>query len=550
MNLTDIDWPAFGLQDDVRPAINALIEAGEPMVLATLFDAQGGSPRGLGAQMLFGADSVTGYLSGGCVEADVALHAEQVMASGEPRRLIYGHGGPADVRLPCGGRIEALLERIGPDDEAVRRLIALWRARRPALWLSDGVDRVCLSPGQASGVLPAGLDAAFHLALGGGVCAWTGSPFALHRRFDPVQRLVVIGSDPPAMAIAGMAAQVGLDAVLLRPKGPVAPPPLPDVAYLRGEAAEALAEVGLDPWTAIAVATHDDDLDEEALAQALPSAAGYVGVLGSRRRLPERLDRLRSRGVGEEDIARLRAPIGLHLAGKSPWEIAVSVVAEVIQVQHAQAARAVWPVADPGQRLHALVFGAGLSSRFGGPKLLAPWRNGRVLDGALAAAFASPAQTVTLVTGAHASPVEAAARAFAAARPDGGRLRIVHAPDYADGLSASIRRGVRALPADAEGAFLFLADMPDIPHGVLKPLAEALERGARAAAPVCGEMRGHPVLVSRSLFAELRALEGDQGAGALLKSLGADLALVEAGEGALFDIDAPADLETAKATAL
>ena len=118
MRLQDIDWPAFGLQDDVRPTLAAVMQSGAPAVLVTLFAADGGSPRGIGAQMLFGDSRVTGYLSGGCVEADVALHADQVMAAGEPVRLVYGRGGPADVRLPCGGRIQALVERLEPNDPA------------------------------------------------------------------------------------------------------------------------------------------------------------------------------------------------------------------------------------------------------------------------------------------------------------------------------------------------------------------------------------------------------------------------------------------------
>ena len=75
MNLADVDWPDFGLADDVRPALDALVRAGRPAVIATLFAADGGSPRGVGTQMLIGEDIASGYLSGGCVEADVALHA-------------------------------------------------------------------------------------------------------------------------------------------------------------------------------------------------------------------------------------------------------------------------------------------------------------------------------------------------------------------------------------------------------------------------------------------------------------------------------------------
>ena len=160
MKLQDIDWPEFGLQDDVRPTLKALIEAGQPCALVTLFAADGGSPRGVGTQMLFGAEQVTGYLSGGCVEADVAVHAEAVMADGAPRRLVYGRGGPADVRLPCGGRIEAFVEPLPAGDPQARRLLQLAHARTPALWVTNG--RLQLG-GQVGGVLArreAGMDAA------------------------------------------------------------------------------------------------------------------------------------------------------------------------------------------------------------------------------------------------------------------------------------------------------------------------------------------------------------------------------------------------------
>jgi xanthine dehydrogenase accessory factor len=106
-------------------------------------------------------------------------------------------------------------------------------------------------------------------------------------------------------------------------------PPFAGVVYRRDDPAPALREIGLDSWTAVAVATHDADLDQAALVEALPSPAFYVGALGARRRLPERLAGLRAAGLSEGDIARLRAPIGLSIGGKAPWEVAVAVVAEI-----------------------------------------------------------------------------------------------------------------------------------------------------------------------------------------------------------------------------
>jgi molybdenum cofactor cytidylyltransferase len=192
--------------------------------------------------------------------------------------------------------------------------------------------------------------------------------------------------------------------------------------------------------------------------------------------------------------------------------------------------------------LEAVVLAAGAGSRFGGGKLTAPWRGGLLIDGAMAAAFAAPIRNVTVVTGADPK-VEAAARAFGAGAGQTPRLRLIHAADHAEGIAATLRAGIASLPADASGAFVFLGDMPLIPPAILSALAQALDMGARAAAPVFEGRRGHPVLFARSLFDDLRLLRGDQGARTVLGALGGALALVEAPDsGILFDIDAPADL--------
>ena len=191
----------------------------------------------------------------------------------------------------------------------------------------------------------------------------------------------------------------------------------------------------------------------------------------------------------------------------------------------------------------AIVLAAGAGSRFGGGKLLAPWGKGVLLDGALAAAFAAPARSVTVVTGAEAERVEAAARRFAARIGASDRLKIVHAPQHAEGMGASLRTGVASLPSEAGGAFVFLGDMPRIPSGVLAPLAEAVAAGAPAAAPVFQGRRGNPVLLGATLFPDVLALQGDGGARAILQDLGERLALVEAPDaGVLFDVDLPSDL--------
>jgi molybdenum cofactor cytidylyltransferase len=200
-----------------------------------------------------------------------------------------------------------------------------------------------------------------------------------------------------------------------------------------------------------------------------------------------------------------------------------------------------------GGRFDAIVLAAGSGSRFGGGKLLAPWREGILLDGALAAAFAAPIRSVTVVTGSQAVQVAAAAMGFAERSGAPERLRIVHADDHAEGMGASLRRGARAAPTDCEGLFVFLGDMPRIPVEVLPGLAAAIGFGADAAAPAFEGRRGHPAVFGKALIPALQTLSGDEGARRILAALDPRLALVEApDDGVLFDVDRPGDLDGAE----
>lgn len=302
------------MADDVRPALALAAQRNLPVALATLTALDGGGPRPVGTQMVFAEEIVSGYFSGGCVESDVADHAFACLADGEPRRLVYGEGSPwPDIQLLCGARIEIFVERVAAGDPALAELLAALAARRPVTWVSDGRRRLCGPQAQP----------------------WDG---AIVQRYDPVPRLVVFGADPTAMAIAQLGAQSGLETTLVRPKGPEEPPPLTGVAYRREAPQAALDLIGVDAWTAIAIATHNLDMDRDALAAALPSEAGYVGLLGARKRLNERLAPLRAQGFPEARLQQLHAPIGLDIGGKAPWEVAVSVIGEIMALRHASPA--------------------------------------------------------------------------------------------------------------------------------------------------------------------------------------------------------------------
>lgn len=196
-----------------------------------------------------------------------------------------------------------------------------------------------------------------------------------------------------------------------------------------------------------------------------------------------------------------------------------------------------------GAAFEAIVLAAGAGSRFGGGKLLAPWRGGVLLDGALAAAFAAPVGRVIVVTGTGTEAVGAAATAYAARHGQAGRLDLVHAADHAEGMGASLRTGAAALSPDLDGVFVFLGDMPRIPAGVADQLAAAVLAGAPAASAAYQGQRGHPTLIGTDLIPGLLTLKGDAGARGVLKDLGQRLALIEApDDGVLFDVDERGDL--------
>ncbi|MET1755268.1 XdhC family protein [Novosphingobium sp. RD2P27] len=311
--LSGADWPTFGWADDVRPALALAVAANRPAALATLYKVEGSAPRGPGAQMLFVGNSASGYFSGDCIEGDVAGHARQVLADGQPQRLHYGMGSPwIDIRLRCGGALHVLVERVLPGTAAATDLIAKAQARQVCTWRSDGRAQDVIG-GEAP------------------LLSFSEEPFSLSRRYDPSRRLIVTGGDPGALALARLASEAGFETVLVRPGGPHTPPPFPVAQYLREPVNAALEQLGLDRWTAYVGATHEDEHDLGGCLAALRGRAGYVAMIGARSRAHGRLAALEAAGATSEELERLRLSPGIPGLGKAPWEVATGILAEVMQ---------------------------------------------------------------------------------------------------------------------------------------------------------------------------------------------------------------------------
>ena len=336
---------------DVLPEIEAFAREGQPFALATVVQTWGSAPRGAGSRMVVGADGrIAGSVSGGCVEAAVVDAAREVLRTASPKLL---HFGVADetawaVGLACGGTIEVFVEKADPSflDHA-RKLL---QEDQPAVlatvvegplagrWLASRPE----GPGEGTlGNLAEPVHAAALGALGEGKSLRTrvGEAAVFLDVLRPTPTLVAVGGVHIAIALTRMAQALGYRTIVIDPRptfGNAARFPHADRVVSEWPD-EALGRIGLNRESAVAVLTHDPKLDDPALRAALVSPAFYVGALGSKATQAKRRTRLLEAGLSETQVGRLHAPIGLDLGGRSPEEIAVSVMAQVVAVRNGRA---------------------------------------------------------------------------------------------------------------------------------------------------------------------------------------------------------------------
>ena len=166
----------------------------------------------------------------------------------------------------------------------------------------------------------------------------------------PAVRLIAVGAVHISQALATMARLAELDVTIVDPRTAFATPErFPDVTVLADWPDDVLPRLKLDPYTAIALLTHDPKIDDQALVAALRADCFYIGALGSRKTHARRLERMTTEGFGAADLARIHAPIGLDIGAVSPAEIAVSILGEIIAGLRRKAPRAERGAAEPGR---------------------------------------------------------------------------------------------------------------------------------------------------------------------------------------------------------
>jgi CTP:molybdopterin cytidylyltransferase MocA/xanthine/CO dehydrogenase XdhC/CoxF family maturation factor len=337
--------------------------------------------------------------------------------------------------------------------------------------------------------------------------------------------IVIIGAVHIAQALAAMAPPAGFSVRIIDPRTAYATEErFPGVRLVHAWPDEALAAEPLTARSALVALSHDPKLDDMALAAALRSTAGYIGALGSTHTHARRLARLATKGFSVDgELTKIRGPVGLAIGARAPTEIAIAILAQLVQLRRC---------AKPVPRIGGVVLAAGLSARMRRNKLVAPVKSKPLLRHAVEAALAGHLDPVIVVTGHDAAAIRAALADTSAT--------FVHNVDFAKGLSTSLRAGIRALPAHCDGALVLLGDMPDISPALIGGIVAAFDPDAGRALCVATAKgrRGHPVLLGRQFFAEIEALDGDSGARSLMAKNPDRVFEVEADNDApLIDID-------------
>jgi xanthine dehydrogenase accessory factor len=306
------------------------------VAIATVIKTSGSFPVPVGGQLVIGPEErFEGSVSGGCVEAAVITEAATVVA-GQPKVLAYGVSDETawHVGLPCGGKIEVLVERLsGTDDARYLDAVLAARASRSLLVVETDLEsgrRVLHSDASK-------FDADGAAKLASGECLLDEAPGA--RRFlnalAPQVRVILVGAGHIAQVLADLATRLGFQVAVVDPRTAFSTAERFAGVPLSHDWPEvALPAIGLDNRTAVVTLAHEARLDDETLTLALRSPCFYVGALGSRRTHEKRVERLSAAGMSDAEIARLDAPVGLRIGAKGPGEIAVSILAALIKARH------------------------------------------------------------------------------------------------------------------------------------------------------------------------------------------------------------------------
>lgn len=305
------------------------LQDGHRAHMFTVVQTWGSAPRRPGALLVVRDDGhLIGSVSGGCVEDDLADKARTGQLPSQPALLEYGvsREEAQAFGIPCGGQLQIFAEPLHHPSQIQPILHALQQKRliRRSVHLHSG--RVTLAD-----------------ALPGSAPALSQDVFSNY--FGPQSRLLIIGANQLGAVLAQVAQTLEFEVLVCDPRESMREEwQVAGVTWLEGMPDDVVLAMQPDAHTAIVAVTHDPKLDDMALLEALKCDAFYVGALGSHKNQQARRARLQTFDLSEDEVARLHGPVGLRIGSRTPAEIAISILAEIILVRSQQREAAAVPL--------------------------------------------------------------------------------------------------------------------------------------------------------------------------------------------------------------
>ncbi len=537
-------------------------------MLATIIETIGSTYRKAGARMLITPDAeFFGVLGGGCFEADLLMHAQEVFEKQQSKIVFYDMRSPDDeiwgLGLGCNGAVRILLQLISTNgaEHPVSLIEQALREKQQKVLLTvceshhseliEGENKLLsFGENEADNFPESWPEQIAQTSLR----AYQSSASLLHNyesdgetssvfcsAITPAKHLLLIGAGPDAEPVIRFANELGWEITVVDYRE----------SFLQQESFNTVSQcvlatpetlsqkVDLQRIDAIVVMTHKIEYDERYLKQLLQTSARYIGLLGP----SARRDRLLTSLGDDGEIIRERifGPVGLDIGGELPEEIALSLVAEIQATLYQRDGGPLHRKSTPlheGQNfstedLHAIVLAAGGAKRFGGLKQLLEFKGTSLLRRSINITQELLDERVWVILGARAQKVRRDIESL--------ETRIIVNDDWESGISSSLKVAIDSLPEDCSGILYVLCDQALITEQHLQQLSDLwLNDKSKIVASAYADTIGVPVIIPRRYFPDILGLKGDTGAKSIITKYVDNVVTVDIPE-AEVDIDTESD---------
>ena len=310
--------------DDILTPMSVWLKEKRKVALATVISTWGSAPRPVGGQMAIDSNGeIIGSVSGGCVEGAVINEGINSINDGKLRIKDYGISNDMawEVGLACGGELKILIQPLNLEDEMVYSIVENIKNREPTKLIIN-----CLTGSR-------------HIdnSIINQVSTYDKIKEEFVHVIDPKPRLFIVGAVHIAQALISLAKIADFEIILIDPRDHFATEDrFPNCKIINEWPDTALSNFILDKATHLVTLTHDPKIDDPALIYTLKKDIGYIGSLGSKKTHNKRCERLIDIGFCQSDLSKIHGPIGLNIKAKTPAEIAVSIMAEIINFRRSK----------------------------------------------------------------------------------------------------------------------------------------------------------------------------------------------------------------------